>query len=53
MRDVTRLEPAPEGLRLHTFFAEPLLIRARIGGIDFLKHTVTLVPLEADYGDQK
>jgi hypothetical protein len=31
-------------VRLSAFFEEPQTVRARIGRIDFLKHTVTLVP---------
>ncbi len=46
MRDVTLLEPLEEGVRLHAFFEDPVTVRARIGRIDFLKHTVTLLPLE-------
>jgi predicted RNA-binding protein len=44
MRDVILLEPVANGVRLTTFFEEPQTVRARIGRIDFLKHTVTLVP---------
>jgi predicted RNA-binding protein len=44
MRDVILLEPAEDGVRLQAFFEEPVTVRARIGRIDFLKHTVTLVP---------
>ena len=46
MRDVILLEPAEDGVRLQAFFEEPLTVSARIGRIDFLKHTVTLVPAE-------
>jgi predicted RNA-binding protein len=46
MRDVILLEPVKEGVRLQAFFEDPIIMRARIGRIDFLKHTVTLVPLE-------
>lgn len=46
MRDVIWLESAPEGVKLSTFFDEPKMVRARIERIDFLKHTVTLVPQE-------
>ena len=46
MRDVILLEPVEEGVRLQAFFEDPIIMRARIGRIDFLKHTVTLVPLE-------
>ncbi|MBN1657918.1 MAG: CooT family nickel-binding protein [Anaerolineae bacterium] len=45
-RDVVLLEPVEEGVRLHVFFEEAVTIPARIGRIDFLKHTVTLVPVE-------
>lgn len=46
MRDVVLLEPVKEGVRLQAFFEEPVILQARIGRIDFLKHTVTLVPAE-------
>jgi predicted RNA-binding protein len=46
MRDVILLEPVEEGVRLQAFFEEPVILPARIGRIDFLKHTVTLVPEE-------
>jgi predicted RNA-binding protein len=46
MRDVILLEPVEDGLRLQVFFEEPVLVKARVSHIDFLKHTVTLVPLE-------
>ncbi len=48
MSDVILLEPAAEegALRLQAFFEEPVTVRASIERIDFLKHTVTLVPLE-------
>ena len=44
--DVIMLEEVPEGVRLATFFDEPQLVRARVSSIDFLKHIVSLVPLE-------
>jgi predicted RNA-binding protein len=44
MRDVILLEPVANGVRLTTFFEKPQTVRAHIGRIDFLKHTVTLVP---------
>jgi predicted RNA-binding protein len=44
MQDVILLETTADGVRLSTFFEEPHTVRARIGRIDFLKHTVTLVP---------
>lgn len=46
MRDVVLLEPVESGVRLHAFFEEPVTLQARVDRIDFLKHTVTLVPLE-------
>jgi predicted RNA-binding protein len=48
MRDVILLEPAEGGLRLQTFFEEPVMVQARVERIDFLKHTVTLVPTEGE-----
>ena len=48
MRDVVLLEPAHGGLRLQAFFEEPVTIQARVERIDFLKHTVTLSPLESE-----
>ena len=45
MRDVVLLEPVDEGLRLQAFFEEPVTVQARVERIDFLKHTVTLVPV--------
>ena len=45
MRDVVLLEPVENGLRLQAFFEEPVTVQARVERIDFLKHTVTLVPL--------
>lgn len=46
MRDVILLEPDKAGLRLQAFFEEPVVVNARVSRIDFLKHTVTLTPLE-------
>ena len=46
MRDVILLEPVDEGLCLQAFFEEPVTVQARVERIDFLKHTVTLVPVE-------
>ena len=45
MRDVVLLEPAEGGCRLQAFFEEPVTVRALVDRIDFLKHTVTLVPV--------
>ncbi len=54
MRDVILLEPVDGGVRLQAFFEEPVVVRARIGRIDFLKHTVTLVPVEGEQdGDNR
>jgi len=53
MRDVVLLEPDEEGLRLQAFFEEPVVVKAQINRIDFLKHTVTLIPLkEGQHGDR-
>ena len=46
MRDVILLEPVEGGLILQAFFEEPVTVQARVERIDFLKHTVTLVPVE-------
>ena len=46
MRDVILLEPVGEGLRLQAFFEEPVIVKAQVSRIDFLKHSVTLVPTE-------
>ena len=47
MREVIRMTPVEQGVRLQTFFEAPRIIPGRVSEIDFLKHTVTLVPLEA------
>ena len=44
MRDLILLEPVEDGLRLQAFFEEPRVVKARVGRIDFLKHSVTLIP---------
>ena len=51
MRDVTSLVPLKEGVRIETFLDEPRIISGRVASIDFLKHTVTLVPLEAKHDE--
>ncbi|MGQ9600058.1 MAG: CooT family nickel-binding protein [Anaerolineae bacterium] len=48
MRDVVLMEPIQEGVRIQAFFEEPVVVRARIGSIDFLKHTVILVPWDEE-----
>jgi predicted RNA-binding protein len=51
MREVILLEPVQDGVQLQAFFEEPMVMQARIGRIDFLKHTVTLVPMEEGQDD--
>ena len=46
MRQVTRLVLVDEGVQLEAFFEPPRTVAGRITEIDFLKHTVTLAPLE-------
>ena len=49
MQDVILLETTADGVRLSAFFEEPRTVQARVGQIDFLKHTIMLVPgLEGD-----
>ena len=50
MREVTRLVPVEGGVRLETFFEEPRFVPGRVTQVDFLKHTVTLVPVKTDGG---
>lgn len=45
MRDVIRVEPTPEGVRLTTFFESPKVVPAIIREIDLLKHRVILESL--------
>ena len=49
MQDVILLETTADGVRLSTFFEEPQTVRARIGRIDFLKHTIMLVPKQRTF----
>ena len=42
MREVVRVEPLPEGVRLTTFFEPPRIVPAVIREIDLLKHRVML-----------
>jgi predicted RNA-binding protein len=44
MREVVRVEPLPEGVRLTTFFEPPRIVPAVIREIDLLKHRVMLEP---------
>ena len=53
MRDVILLEPAEDGLRLQAFFEEPVTLQAKVSRIDFLKHSVTLMPLEEAMHDDE
>ena len=46
MRDVVFLEPGEDGLCLQALFEQPVVVRAQVKRVDFLKHTVTLAPLE-------
>ena len=48
MRDVVLLEPVKGGLRLQAFFEEPVTVQARVSRVDFLKHTVSLLPEEGE-----
>ncbi len=48
MRDVVRIEPVPEGVRLSTFFDSPRVVPAVIREIDLLKHRVILEPLPGE-----
>lgn len=45
MRDVVRVEPLPEGVRLTVLFEPPRVVPAVIREIDLLKHRVILEPL--------
>lgn len=42
MRDVLRVEPTPDGIRLYAFFEEPRVVPAVIREIDLIKHRVML-----------
>ena len=46
MRDLVLLEVVPDGVRLQTFFEDPVTVRAQVQRIDFLKHTVILEAVE-------
>ena len=45
MRDVVRVEPLPEGVRLTAFFEPTRIVPAVIREIDLLKRRVVLEPL--------
>jgi predicted RNA-binding protein len=46
MRDVVLLESVERGVRLQALFEHPVTVPARVARIDFLKHSVTLEPVE-------
>lgn len=48
MRDVLRVEPTPEGIRLYASFEEPRVIPAVIQEIDLIKHRVMLASSEQE-----
>ena len=48
MEDVTHLKVEGENVWLSRFFEPPTALRATVKEADFLKHTVVLMPLEAD-----
>lgn len=48
MRDVLRVEPTPEGIRLYAFFEEPRVVPAVIQEIDLIKHRVMLASSEQE-----
>jgi predicted RNA-binding protein len=52
MRDVLRVEPTPEGIRLYAFFEEPRVVPAAIQEIDLIKHRVMLTSQEAEEPDE-
>jgi len=46
MEDVIRLEPTKAGVVLSKLFEPPQTVQGVIREIDFLKHAVTLVPID-------
>jgi predicted RNA-binding protein len=48
MREVVRVEPLLEGVRLTTLFEPPRIVPALIREIDLLKHRVILEPLRGE-----
>jgi hypothetical protein len=46
LRNLVLLQPVEDGLRLQAFFEEPVVVKAQVSRIRFLKHTVTLVSTE-------
>lgn len=49
-REVIWLEQVAGGVRVATFFDEPVFVRGRVRRIDFLKHRVLLEPVEESHG---
>jgi|YNPNPStandDraft_1061719.scaffolds.fasta_scaffold31842_1 predicted RNA-binding protein len=47
--EVIFLEERDDGVQLSTFFSGPQFVSARVHQVDFLKHTVVLVP-EGEHG---
>jgi predicted RNA-binding protein len=53
MRDVTLVEPVPEGIRLKAFFEPPTIVPAVIRQIDLLKHRVMLESIQKGEDDHE
>jgi predicted RNA-binding protein len=51
MRDVLRVEPTRDGIRLYAFFEEPRVVPAVIQEIDLIKHRVMLASEEEEAPD--
>ncbi len=48
MEDVIYLRIDGDEVEVSRFFEEPVVLRASVKALDFLKHTITLVPLEGE-----
>jgi predicted RNA-binding protein len=46
--DVIALEETADGVRFATFFEDPKTLPARLVAVDFLKHIVTLEPIQRE-----
>lgn len=46
LRDATRVEPCPDGVRIQGLFDAPRVVPARIAVIDLLKNSIILEPRE-------
>lgn len=53
LRDVVRVEPLPEGVRLTVFLEPPQVVAATIREIDLLKHRIFLEPLAGPQGGHR